>query len=96
MSANWVTVDKFSELTGIKREQALRMCRSGQWQEHLAWRKLSDRIYLISIKWWDNWHETAAALNRRQNRQSKSNSNMTDSDVESESSASPRLPTLES
>lgn len=92
---NWVTVDKFSDLTGIHRDYALRHCRNDSWKENIAWRKLSDRIYLINLGWWDKWHETEAASKRRQNLASKSNSSMKESDAERELSASPRLPILE-
>lgn len=95
MTPNWVTADKFAEMTGLASSTVKTACRSGAWPENVAWRRLSDRIYLISIGWWDKWHETEAASKRRQKAALRSNSSTTGNDAESASSASPRLPTLD-
>ncbi len=91
MGANWVTLDKFEEMTGINRNAVLSYCRRGEWPEFIAWDKFSPKIYLINIAWWDKWRDTLAASNRKRMARGEAVSNRRLLD-DSTGSPSPLIP----
>lgn len=88
-TADWVTLDKFEEMTGVNREFVRKSCRDGDWPEAEAWDKLSERVYLINLVWWNKWRETEAESKRRRLQQSKSSLCITAKSAVNASSSSP-------
>lgn len=104
MSAYWVTLDKFEELTGVNRETTRKKCKAGHYPEGLAWRKISPKIYCINMDWWNQQClVTGSASKSYQKAASKLNFNMAELDAVrglnatqiAQLSPSPLLPDLE-
>ena len=54
---NWVTIRKFSELTGYTEQACRDKMRDGVWLEGSIWTKAPDARVLISLKGYETWVE---------------------------------------
>ncbi len=62
----YVTIRKFSELTGYTEEAIRTKIKRGAWLENRVWRKAPDGRILISVEGFESWVETGLAGARRQ------------------------------
>lgn len=54
---NWVTIKKFSELTGYTDEAVRKKMANGTWLESVIWKKAPDNRILISLRDYEDWVE---------------------------------------
>ena len=96
MPAEWVTVDVFSDHTGIDKQEAQNKCRADEWPEGIAWVYYSPRIRLINLEWWNKkWQEMARVSAKQQKIASKSSSPINLSDAANASNVRQLMQTLE-
>ncbi len=55
MSLNYLTIDKFSEVSGYTKEAIRSKIKRGQWLEGREWKKAPDGRNLISIEGYEQW-----------------------------------------
>lgn len=57
---NWVTIKRFSDLTGYSEDAIRSKIKRGDWLEGTIWKKASDGRVLMSIEGYNQWVEKAA------------------------------------
>lgn len=57
MAVNWLTIRKFSELTGYSENAIRTKIRDGVWIEGRVWKKAPDGRNLISVDGYNQWVE---------------------------------------
>ncbi len=62
MSLNYLTIDKFSEVSGYTKEAIRSKIKRGQWLEGREWKKAPDGRNLISIEGYEQWVEGQAPV----------------------------------
>lgn len=72
MSVNWVTIGKFSELTGYTEQAVRDKMHKGVWTEGMIWLKAPDGRILLSIEGYHEWVEKEAGYVPPRKVQSKS------------------------
>jgi hypothetical protein len=86
---NYVTIKKFSELSGYSAEAVRHKLRDGTWAENSVWVKAQDGRILISINGYELWVEKGLASGQNPAAASKSASRTRASAATSVSSLSP-------
>jgi hypothetical protein len=86
---NYVTIRKFSELTGYSEDAIRHKIKDGTWLENSVWVKAADGRILMSINGYETWVEMGAASKQRQQQRLKSRSRTMASGAESALSLSP-------
>ncbi len=62
MSLNYLTIDKFSEVSGYTKEAIRSKIKRGQWLEGREWKKAPDGRNLINIEGYEQWVEGQARV----------------------------------
>ncbi len=62
MSLNYLTIDKFSEVSGYTKDAIRSKIKRGQWLEGREWKKAPDGRNLISIEGYEQWVEGQARV----------------------------------
>lgn len=58
---NWVTIKKFSELSGYSEEAARQKIKKNQWQNRLHFKRAPDGRLLINLVEISKWIESSEA-----------------------------------
>lgn len=59
--APYVTIERFSQITGYSEKAIRRKIEDGKWLEGREWKKAPDGHVLISVRGYVRWVEGAAA-----------------------------------
>lgn len=87
---NYITIQKFSELSGYSEDAIYQKKNSGIWPEGKVWLKADDGRILIIVSGFEEWVETGLGSRKRAKAVSKSNSHTRGFVVESVSNSSPQ------
>lgn len=62
MDVRWVTISKFSEITGYTEDAVRSKIQRGDWPENYLWRHAPDGRILMSIEGYNKWAEGSLDL----------------------------------
>ena len=85
----YVSIKKFSELSGYTEDAIHTKIRDGKWLEGKVWVKVLDGRILINIEGYEEWVEMGAVFARRQARATKSPLHLKERVVANASKSSP-------
>ena len=65
MSTNWVTIDKFAEISGYSEDAIRKKITNGVLLEGRVWKYAPDTRQLISLRGYDEWVESESVASKR-------------------------------